>query len=223
MRKITMYDDKFVKTLPNKFDIEKLKIAYDQILNIEPMDNDYNQLCLTHRIDSQDTWHDGSGGYYAYKPNSDDTLNYSTRVLYEKDFTEFNVKAKHTYFYEVYEELSKDFVLGRVRLMAFPFKGALSWHQDYELRIHVPIISTTGAFMTFEDLDNMIRDDVPTYYSYHFPPTGEAFIINPTGYHTAYNGYKQTRVNLLLDIVEIKNKELILPKGHSKGIVDPDK
>ena len=205
-----LYNNKFVKSLLYQFDIEKLRIAYKQIIDICPIDKLTNQLCLTHRKDEINTWYGGNGSYFGCR--EDGTTDWDRQVIFEEDFTEFNEKAKHTYFYEVYKTISQDYVLGRVRIMAFPFKGGLSWHRDLEYRIHVPIITSTGAFMVFEDIDNMIREDVPSYYAVHFPADGSSVIIDPRGQHTAFNEMSEIRVNLLLDVVSDKN-------GNSDGLI----
>lgn len=205
-----IYNNKHVTTLSNKFSEDNLVKAYQKLMQICPLDEREGQICLTHRPNAIDKWYDGNGSYFAR--NDDGTLDLSNQEIFEEDFTEFNEEAKHTYFYEIYKELSEDFVIGRMRILGIPFKKGLSWHRDMECRIHIPIITSPSAFMIFEDTDNMITEDVPSYNTYHLP-IGNTYFANVLGWHTAFNGGRETRINLLLDVVSVKNENITIPPG----------
>ena len=60
-------------------------------------------------------------------------------LIEEKQFSEFNPKLKGTYFEEVYSELKKRFLIGRMRILSKGIYNCNSWHRDPEPRIHIPI------------------------------------------------------------------------------------
>ena len=47
------------------------------------------------------------------------------------------VYLEDTYFKEVYDQLSKKFKLGRVRILLKEPRSTLSWHRDPERRLHI--------------------------------------------------------------------------------------
>ena len=58
---------------------------------------------------------------------------------------------EHTYFKFVFDELSKRYKLGRVRLLLKEPRSTLSWHRDPEPRLHIPIFTNPGSMMVIED------------------------------------------------------------------------
>ena len=108
----------------------------------------------------------------------------------ESKYTEFVKDFEHTYFKEVYEELSKKYKLGRVRLLLKEPRSTLSWHKDPECRLHVPIITNQGCSMVIENVAK------------HLPADGKVWITNNTKYHNFFNGGEQSRIHLVACVLE---------------------
>jgi len=113
-------------------------------------------------------------------------------LLSEKDFQFLCSVFKGTLFETVYTELQKYFVLGRVRIMRSRPRSCLSWHNDFEKRLHYPITTQEGCFM-------VIDDEVQ-----HLPKYQWCF-TDTTIKHTAVNASKQERIHLVACILEQKN------------------
>ena len=90
----------------------------------------------------------------------------------------------------MFEELSKKFKLGRVRLLLKEPRSTLSWHKDPECRLHVPIITNKGCSMVIENVAK------------HLPADGKVWITNNTKYHNFFNGGEQARVHLVACVLE---------------------
>ena len=108
----------------------------------------------------------------------------------ESKYTQLIPEFEKTYFKDVFEELSKNFKLGRVRLLLKEPRSTLSWHKDPECRLHVPIITNKGCSMVIE---NVAR---------HLPADGKVWITNNTKYHNFFNGGEQARVHLVACVLE---------------------
>ena len=108
----------------------------------------------------------------------------------ESRYTQLVPEFEKTYFKEVYEELSKRFKLGRVRLLLKEPRSTLSWHKDPECRLHVPIITNKGCSMVIENVAK------------HLPADGKVWITNNTKYHNFFNGGEQARVHLVACVLE---------------------
>ena len=120
----------------------------------------------------------------------DATHDYSNlRLLGEKDFTQFIEEMSHTYFYEVYNKLSIDYKIGRVRLMRMKAKTCLTLHSDWQKRIHIPII-------TNEKCKLVVNNTV-----YHLPADGFAYVVDTTQEHTAFNASTHERIHLLFNLL----------------------
>lgn len=133
---------------------------------------DKGQLCLTHPPGKSD-WFYGTGP-----------------LMTSKDFTELNVFLNGTYTKEVYEEIKKDYSVGRVRLMLLPGQKCYSIHADVTKRIHIPIETNDQCMM-------IIDDEVK-----RMPADGGAWLTNTTRPHTALNGnHIFDRIHLLFDLL----------------------
>ena len=64
----------------------------------------------------------------------------------------------------------------------------LTWHQDVDKRIHVPIVTNEGNRLVIGDS------------CYHLPGDGSAYYVNTTKPHTAFNGGTEHRYNLLCTV-----------------------
>ena len=108
----------------------------------------------------------------------------------ESKYTEFVEDYKNTYFKEVYEELSKRYKLGRVRLLLKEPRSTLSWHRDPEPRLHIPIYTNPGAIMVIDQA------------AQHMPADGSVWITNNLKYHNAFNGGEENRVHLVACVLD---------------------
>lgn len=165
------------------FDVQRL-LAEAREFRIKYGDEKTEQLCVTGTVSTADH-NEGSGSLNYYWPNM------TTRVLKEnpskeEDFTVFLDMFKGTYTEEVYNKLTECFKIGRLRFMYVSPKRCYSWHKDATPRIHVPLYTDhTQAALIIED--SIIR----------MPADGNAYIVDTTKYHTAFNAWIETRIHLV--------------------------
>ena len=179
------------------FDIEKLKEACDQVLKIKGFDT---SLGIPHfagislnQIPGDPESIKGSKvrGVYWTKPDSSGNEVSRDEMIDESKYTEFVEDFKGTYFETVYNELSKKYKLGRVRLLLKEPRSTLSWHRDPEPRLHIPIYTNPGAIMVVDQVAK------------HLPADGSVWITNNTKYHNAFNGGEENRVHLVACVLDL--------------------
>ena len=178
------------------FDLDKLRNACNEVLKIKGFDT---SLGIPHfaaislnQIPGDPDSIKGSKvrGVYWTKPDSTGVEVSRDVKIDESKYTEFVKDFEHTYFKEVYEELSKKYKLGRVRLLLKEPRSTLSWHKDPECRLHVPIITNKGCSMVIENVAK------------HLPADGKVWITNNTKYHNFFNGGEQARIHLVACVLE---------------------
>ena len=108
-----------------------------------------------------------------------------TVIHQEKEFVIFNKELENTYFYTIYKEISNHLKIARMRVIALNQKRCLTWHRDFNKRIHIPIITDEKCKFVLEDT------------VFHLPADGSAYIIDTTKHHTAFNGSKIVRMHLV--------------------------
>ena len=181
-----------------RFDIKKLRDACDQVLKIKGFDT---SLGIPHFAgislnqipgDPESTKGNNVRGVYWTKPDSTGKEVSRDISIEEEKYTEFVEDYKSTYFKEVYDELSKRYKLGRVRLLLKEPRSTLSWHRDPEPRLHIPIITNPGCIMV---IDNVAK---------HMPADGSVWITNNTKYHNAFNGGEENRIHLVACVLDYK-------------------
>ena len=181
-----------------KFNIKKLQDACDEVLNIKGFDT---SLGIPHfagislnQIPGDPDSIKGTKlrGVYWTKPDSSGKEVSRDVAIEEDKYTEFVKDFEHTYFKEVYDELSKRYKLGRTRLLLKEPRSTLSWHRDPEPRLHIPIYTNPGAIMV---VDKVAK---------HMPADGSVWITNNTKYHNAFNGGEQNRVHLVACVLDYK-------------------
>jgi hypothetical protein len=191
-----MYDDN-VRKLEFKFDIEKLKTALDEILQISNV-NRMDQICLTyaptfpHHPDGHEYQGAGSLIYEYYKDGDGVKSRPRPEGEFppEISFTDFVPKFKHTYFYHVWKTLSTKYKLGRMRFMKLVPTQCYTWHMDPTEHIHVPLVTNPGNKLVIGD------------NTYFLPADGSSYATDTTKLHTAFNGGKEDRYNLLINILD---------------------
>ena len=181
-----------------KFDITKLKKACDDVLKIKGFDT---SLGIPHfagiplnQIPGDEDSIKGNNvrGIYWTKPDSTGVEVQRESRIDESKYTEFVDEFKKTYFKEVYDQLTKKFKLGRVRLLLKEPRSTLSWHRDPEPRLHIPIYTNPGAIMVVDQVAK------------HMPADGSVWVTNNTKYHNAFNGGEENRVHLVACVLNYK-------------------
>ena len=181
-----------------KFDIIKLKQACDEVLKIKGFDT---SLGIPHFAgiplnqipgDPDSVKGNNVRGVYWTKPDSTGVEVQRESKIDEHKYTEFVDDFKNTYFKEVYDQLTKKYKLGRMRLLLKEPRSTLSWHRDPEPRLHIPIYTNPGAIMV---VDNVAK---------HMPADGSVWITNNTKYHNAFNGGEENRVHLVACVLNYK-------------------
>ena len=181
-----------------KFDIIKLKQACDEVLKIKGFDT---SLGIPHFAgiplnqipgDPDSVKGNNVRGIYWTKPDSTGVEVQRESKIDEHKYTEFVDDFKNTYFKEVYDQLTKKYKLGRMRLLLKEPRSTLSWHRDPEPRLHIPIYTNPGAIM---GVDNVAK---------HMPADGSVWITNNTKYHNAFNGGEENRVHLVACVLNYK-------------------
>ena len=181
-----------------KFDIIKLKQVCDEVLKIKGFDT---SLGIPHFAgiplnqipgDPDSVKGNNVRGIYWTKPDSTGLEVQRESKIDEHKYTEFVDDFKNTYFKEVYDQLTKKYKLGRMRLLLKEPRSTLSWHRDPEPRLHIPIYTNPGAIMV---VDNVAK---------HMPADGSVWITNNTKYHNAFNGGEENRVHLVACVLNYK-------------------
>lgn len=155
---------------------------------------DSNQICLNTIIGHEKNYKKGTGSLHLDWDNAVETIDeYGHQKIYvppyetplkESDFTILCEQFRGTVFEEVYNELIKQYQVGRVRIMKSKPKTCLTWHVDSTPRIHFPIKTQEGCFM-------IIEDEVK-----HLPQE-TWWLTNTILHHTAFNGSKEDRIHLV--------------------------
>jgi len=180
------------------FDISKLRQACDDVLKIKGFDTSlgiphFAGISLNQVPGDPDSIKGNNvRGVYWTKPDSSGKEVVRDVTINESKYTEFVEDFKNTYFKEVYDELSKRFKLGRVRLLLKEPRSTLSWHRDPEPRLHIPIYTNPGAIMVIDKI------------AQHMPADGTVWITNNKKYHNAFNGGEENRVHLVACVLDYK-------------------
>ncbi len=181
-----------------KFDIEKLQNACDEVLNMKGFDTSlgiphFAAISLNQIPGDPDSIKGNKiRGVYWTKPDSSGKEVSRDVAIEEEKYTEFVKDFEHTYFKEVYDELSKNYKLGRTRLLLKEPRSTLSWHRDPEPRLHIPIYTNPGAIMVVDKV------------AQHMPADGSVWITNNTKYHNFFNGGEENRVHLVACVLDYK-------------------
>ena len=180
-----------------KFDLEALREGLTECLKRQELmggmqNQGFAALPLTQRP-GQTEWteNDLSGRYWI---RGDDRYIEEPRekIVDEAEFSAFNPDFKGTYFEHVYDELSKRFVTGRMRVLSKGLYNCNSWHRDPEPRLHIPIITNPGSLF------------VVNHHITHLPADGSVYFTDTRGYHTAMNGGETQRVHIVAALVASK-------------------
>jgi len=112
--------------------------------------------------------------------------------FYDKFGYEDEKKFIHPIFDIPYiNSIMKEHNLYRTRLMNLKPKTCYTYHQDYEKRFHIPLITNNNCFF-------IIEDEVKRY-----PADGNWYIIDTTKKHTAVNASREDRIHLVGNKISI--------------------
>ena len=188
----------FHKVKDLQFNVQKLQQSLKEVLKIKEYDTaggiqHFSGICLN-QIPGKPESTTGSNarGVYWTKPDQTGKESLRDKMINENEYTEFVKEFEHTYFKEVYNELSKRFKLGRVRILLKEPRSTLSWHRDPEPRLHIPIITNPGCIMVIENVAK------------HLPADGSVYITNNVKYHNAFDGGEENRVHLVACLTDYK-------------------
>ena len=181
-----------------KFNIDKLKKACDEVLKIKGFDTSlgiphFAAISLNQIPGDPDSikGHKVRGVFWT-RPDSSGNEVQRDEMIDESKYSQFVDEFKNTYFKEVYEELSKRYKLGRVRLLLKEPRSTLSWHRDPEPRLHIPIYTNPGCLMVIDK------------NAHHMPADGSVWVTNNLKYHNAFNGGEENRVHLVACVLDYK-------------------
>jgi len=181
-----------------KFDLQKLKNALNEVLKIKGFDSSlgiphFAAISLTQIPGDPDSIKGSKArGVYWTKPDSTGIEVSRDVNVDESKYTEFVKEFEHTYFKEVFDELKKNYKLGRVRLLLKEPRSTLSWHRDPEPRLHIPIVTNPGCLMVIDKT------------AHHMPADGSVWVTNNLKYHNAFNGGEENRVHLVACVLDYK-------------------
>ena len=181
-----------------RFDIDKLRNALKTVLQRKSYDDaagtKYIASISLNQIPGEPESISGvnAKGIYWTRPDSSGNEEVRAKKINESAYTEFVDDLADTYFKNVYDELSKKYKLGRVRILLKEPRSTLSWHRDPEPRLHIPIITNPGCIMVIDEVAK------------HLPADGSVWITNNTKYHNAFNGGEEGRVHLVACVLNYK-------------------
>jgi len=178
-----------IERLPVSFDINKLKIALSESLQVTnfkgALEDGFGAFSLTRRPGVEvETANDLSGLFHTRVDDSYEEVSREEAVD-EFAFTEFVPAFGHTYFHTVWETLSAIAPIGRMRVLSKGLYNCNSWHRDPEPRLHIPITSNPGSLF------------VVNHHVTHLPADGSVYFTDTRGYHTALNGGESERVHIV--------------------------
>ena len=182
--------------VPNiKFDISKLKSDLEKILTKRKFNSlgikNFGAIPLNEIPGDKDSTkgHNVRGTYWTL-PDESGKEAMRDKPIDESKYTQLISNFHNTYFEQVYNILTKNFKLGRIRILLKEPRSTLSWHRDPEPRLHIPIITNPGCKMVIEDVAK------------HMPADGSVTITNNTKYHNFFNGGEQERIHLVACVLE---------------------
>jgi len=166
------------------FDVQRLRDDIELLRQRGYLTAHDHQICLT-GMDANSSWRDGVGKLLERYPQ------YERSMDVEVQFNTWLPEFDDLYAKEVYQQLSQRWRLGRMRVMEIMPKACYSWHKDVSPRLHVAIDTDhTKCGLIVED--GICR----------VPADGNAYLIDTTRYHTAFNAMDRSRLHLVAVVVD---------------------
>ena len=180
-----------------KFDITRLQQSYKEIIKTKKFEDagvsNFGAISLTQIPgDPESIKGNKARGVFWTKPDQSGKEVLRDVNINEESYSEFIKEYENTYFKEVYDILSSQYKLGRVRILLKQPRSTLSWHRDPEPRLHIPIITNPGCIMVIDKV------------AQHMPADGSVWITNNVKYHNAFNGGEEDRIHLVACLTDYK-------------------
>ena len=185
----------FHKVPDLNFDISRLRVDLNKILSKKKFStagiSHFGAIPLN-QIPNEKASIEGNNlrGVYWTKPDESGSEVSRDISIDASKYNQLISDFESTYFQKVYDELTKKFKIGRVRILLKEPRSTLSWHRDPEPRLHIPIITNPGCSMVIENAAK------------HLPADGSVWITNNTKYHNFFNGGEQSRIHLVACMLE---------------------
>ena len=171
--------DFYVKNVGGSMDLKALLKDLDQILQKHSFQK--WQICLTHRDgveDPDEQLYEGTG-------RLKDGFN-------EYDYRHFNSHFRGTGFEEIYNDIARDWEIGRMRLALLPSHKCYSMHEDNEdYRTHLALVTNPHVYVFYENGK-----------SFHIPADGNFYDMYTGENHTVFNAGPTDRIHLIADTRE---------------------
>lgn len=151
------------------------------------------QICLNTVPGYEDDIRLGVGSLYFDWENTSKSVNSLDSVAVKKDrfeeedFTVLCSQFKGTVFEEMYNTVKSKYKIGRVRLMMNMPKSSMSWHTDWNIRLHYPIKTQEGCFMVIDDEVKHLEANQWT-------------LTNTILKHTAFNASLEYRIHFVVSV-----------------------
>jgi len=160
-----------------------LYYEYQTMLQKGILKNIVDHVCVTTIPDQPDNYLLGTGSLGKEWTNAK-IKDIENPEFKEEDFTQLCSVFKGTLFEDVYNELTKHFKIGRLRIMHSKPKTCLSWHYDHHKRIHYSMQTNHGSMMVIEEESKHL-------------PLNTWWLTDTTKYHTALNAGYHERCHLV--------------------------
>lgn len=177
-------------------EIERLLLENENQIAIQrrkEIDDPHLQLTESTRSLTHD-W----DNYFPEKDYKNTGPRLRTTSLREEQFDILCDKFENTYIGEVTNMLNEKYDAVRGRFMLLNWKTCLTYHNDFTMRIHIPIVTDKNCFMVIED--NVYR-----------MPYGGTYLVNTEKKHTALNASKILRTHLVFCTNKFKSPRKKLP------------
>ncbi len=188
-----------IKRLPLTFEPVRLIAAMHQVADMVNWTRNGQIALTTSYAESDGTAHFTAHGAATRPSRVDGDI-----VSSDSDYPVFISEFRDTYFFKVWEDMMQAVEGGicRMRLMKLEHKGCLSFHEDFCVRYHIPIVTNPRAFFFMNESGQfpIPTDDIRlgALAAYHLPADGSVFKVDTTRDHTVYNGGKPERVHLVM-------------------------
>lgn len=154
-----------------------------------------DQICVNTISGHNDDIHLGRGSLiydwdkFSHDNNGNLHAPFRQQKMQESDFTVLCTQFKNTLFEQMFEEVTKNYQVGRIRIMNSRPKTCLTWHVDNTHRIHYPLKTQEGCLMVIEDEVRHLEK-----HTWYYTDTLKK--------HTAFNGSKEERLHLVVSILK---------------------
>jgi hypothetical protein len=182
----------FISKTNLSIDIEKVNDDLKHLLKFFhwslPASPIHNQIGIRHRANAENIWLDASGSLY--------NTELGRFTGQEGDFSEWNPHLPE-YTRSVIEQLmlEENIKIGRARFMLAPPRQGLTVHRDFEMRYHLVLKTNPNAFF-----GERVDEGELTAKCYHVPADGYFYKVDTTRDHFIYNGGKEDRIHLVLNV-----------------------